>query len=348
MANVVPPVRILSKDEICSLISNEDALDAVEVAYVSLANDPERTGKNCYGPANGMINFGDPRKEFHIKGAGNQGNGVFVIKMASAFYDNPTKYDGLPSGNGMVLVFDADKGFPVAVLQDGGHLTDLRTGAAAAVMAAKLQLPGPLPIDIGIIGNGIMANLVIDMYIALIGHNKYPARKVSTIRIWARNSAKAAQFAQDVLSKYKHINVSVEASANEVAAKSECIFTCTASREPLLTQKLRQGSVVVALGSDQPGKRELGDEIINDENTFFVCDDIHHCFEAGESEFLSDEKKKSKNEGRMCYSGEALEGLDKIREKEWAFVCDHTGVGTQDAAIADKLWQKVCAAEGKN
>lgn len=42
---------------------------------------------------------------------------MFVIKMASAFYDNPSKFDGLASGNGIVLVFSAETGYPVAVLQ---------------------------------------------------------------------------------------------------------------------------------------------------------------------------------------------------------------------------------------
>ena len=342
-----PGIKVLSKEEICGLISNADALDAVEVAYVSLANDPERTGKSCYGPANGMINFGDARKEFHIKGAGNQGNAVFVIKMASAFYDNPEKFN-MPSGNGMVLVFCAERGVPLAVLQDGGHLTDLRTGAAAAVMAAKLQVKSPEKVNLGVVGAGIMSHLVIDMYFGLIGHAKYPAREVQNIIIWARNAAKAEAFAVEVAQKYgAQINVIVETTPDDVAAKSEVLFTCTPSREPLLTQKLRPGTVCVALGSDQPGKRELGDAILNGDNVFIVCDDIHHCFEAGESEFLPAERKASRS--RMCHSGDVFQTPDfRDGNNERVYICDHTGVGTQDAAIADKLWQRVCASEGKN
>ena len=71
------------------------------------------------------------RGEFHIKTAHIEGVPYIGVKIASGFYDNPAK--GLPSGSGLIALFDADTGLPAALLLDNGFLTDVRTGAAGAV-----------------------------------------------------------------------------------------------------------------------------------------------------------------------------------------------------------------------
>ena len=129
-------------------------------------------------------------------------------------------------------------------------------------------------------------------------------------------------------------------SANEVANNASVIFTATASREPLITTKLQPGAVLVALGSDQPGKRELGEEVTNDAT--IICDDVPHAREAGETEFLSEEKFNSNVAG---YCGDVFLGNVSRRDDSQSFVVDLCGVGTQDASIGDTLWQKIKASK---
>src|SRR5262249_61684520 len=85
-----------------------------------------------------VINLDVPkhRGEFHVKTAHIDGVPHIAVKIASGFYDNPSK--GLPSGSGLMAVFDATTGLPVALLLDNGFLTDIRTGAAGAIAAEAL------------------------------------------------------------------------------------------------------------------------------------------------------------------------------------------------------------------
>src|SRR5256712_6137381 len=115
-------VLLLSEREIRDLIGPAEALPAVRDAFVRMARG------EAILP--GVIHLDIPKSgaEAHVKGAHLQGSGSFTIKVASGSYANPDR--GLPTGSGIVLVFDATTGFPQAVLFDNGYLTDLRTGAA--------------------------------------------------------------------------------------------------------------------------------------------------------------------------------------------------------------------------
>src|SRR2546426_6886509 len=123
-------VLLLSEREIRDLIGPAEALPAVRDAFVRMARG------EAILP--GVIHLDIPKSgaEAHVKGAHLQGSRSFTIKVASGSYANPGR--GLPTGSGIVLVFDATTGFPQAVLFDNGYLTDLRTGAAGALAAGLL------------------------------------------------------------------------------------------------------------------------------------------------------------------------------------------------------------------
>src|SRR5207237_7346384 len=93
------------------------------------------------------------RGEFHVKTAFIEGVPHVAVKIASGFFDNPAK--GLPSGSGLMAVFDASTGMPAAMLLDNGFLTDIRTGAAGAI-AADVLAPENIA-SVGILGSGIQA-----------------------------------------------------------------------------------------------------------------------------------------------------------------------------------------------
>ena len=60
----------------------------------------------------------------------------FAIKVSPGFFDNPKI--GLPSLNGLMILFSAKTGLVEALLLDNGYLTDVRTAAAGAVAARHL------------------------------------------------------------------------------------------------------------------------------------------------------------------------------------------------------------------
>ncbi len=111
-------------------------------------------------PPVGYMNFGQDVGETHIKYGWIEGDEIFVVKVASAFYQNPVKHD-LASVQGIILVFDAVTGQPRAILQDEGSLTNIRTAMAGHIVA-KYIAPKKIT-AIGVLGTGVQARLQAEL-----------------------------------------------------------------------------------------------------------------------------------------------------------------------------------------
>src|SRR5687768_7578098 len=127
-----------------------------------------------------VINLDIPgaRGEFHVKTAHIEGVPHVAAKVASGFYDNPAK--GLPSGSGLMAVFDAATGLPVALLFDNGFLTDVRTGAAGA-LAAAYPARGTLRAA-GVLGAGVQRRPPV-LFLCVV-------RGFERILVWSANRAR--------------------------------------------------------------------------------------------------------------------------------------------------------------
>lgn len=299
------------------------ALDAVESAFRALGEDrvtqPPPMGLDIE-PVGG---------EVHVKSAYLSGAPVFAVKIASGFYANGER--GLPSGSGLMMVFDATTGFPLALLLDNGYLTDLRTAAAGA-LATRLLTNEPLG-KVAIIGSGLQA--------------RYQSRAIAGVRswrklvVWGRNQERAQQCAQELKSELNR-PVELSESAEAAVRDADLIVTVTASREPIIQDGwMASGATLIAVGSDGPEKQEVAprvlqraDKVIADRTAQCVqLGEIHHAITAGV--FTSHHIH-----GEL---GQLVTGAVTCREGHERIVCDLTGVGAQDAAIAEAAWRATCA-----
>ncbi len=138
---------ILSRSRIEALVDLDSALAAVEAAYITASD-----GRATLPPV-GYLAFPDKDGDCHIKYGHIAGDPVFVVKVATGFYGNPSI--GLPTSNGVILAFSAQTGVLEAVLLDGGFLTDLRTGLGGAIATRALCRPDAR--RVAIVGTGIQA-----------------------------------------------------------------------------------------------------------------------------------------------------------------------------------------------
>src|SRR3989442_4100529 len=312
----VMEVLLLSELEIRELIGPVEALPAVRDAFVRLA-----TGQAILP---GVIHLDVPNSgaEVHVKGAHLQGSRFFTIKVASGSYANPER--GLPVGSGIVLVFDATTGFPKAVLFDNGYLTDLRTGAAGALAADLLARP---EVDrVGIIGVGTQARHQLG---ALLG-----VRKPERVIAFGRSEAKATRFAQD-MEKLHGIQVLPAKTVEQAVRDSDVVITVTPSREPLVRAEwVSPGTHITAVGADGPDKQELdvgvlknADKVVADRlDQCVLFGEIHHAIEAG----------VLRPGDVYAELGEIAAGLKRGRTSGREItIADLTGVGVQDAAVAE-------------
>ncbi len=318
---------ILNEDEIRQAISTAEATDAIEAAFAALA----------HGRASlpGVINLSLPpttpsegtRGESHVKGAHITGARHFVIKVANSFPNNQTV--GLPTGSGLMLAFDADTGVLDAILLDNGYLTDLRTGAAGAV--ATRYLAPPTIKQAAFIGAGTQARFQFRAIAT--------ARHVSSVTVWSRNPANADRFAREVMDD-RDCGAWVAETVEEALRGSDLIVTTTPSRQPVvLTEWVQPGATIVAVGSDTPDKQELEDGLLARAD-MLIADRLSQCAEFGEIHhaLVAGLLTRADVTGEL---GDIIVGrLPGRTASDQLIVCDLTGVGVQDAAIAGQVLEK--------
>lgn len=314
--------QVVTEATLRDVVQEKEALDAVEAAFRALAE-----GRVRQPPPLGL-EIPESRGEVHVKGAHLRGEAVFAIKMASGFYENPKR--GLPTGSGLVLVFDAATGIPLGLLRDNGYLTELRTGAAGA-LATRLLAPPSLD-RVAVLGTGVQA--------------RYQIRAIAGVRrwretvAWSPNRAHVAEYCEE-MEGAMGVPFRAADSAQAAVDGADLVITVTPARKPILRADwLVQHATIVAVGSDGPQKQELAVDVLarahrvvaDHRDQSLRLGEVHHAVDAGVLE-----------PGSVDELGEVLTGQRPGREGDELIVCDLTGVGAQDAAIAGVAWKRVSA-----
>ena len=268
--------------------------------------------------------------EVDVKTAYIPGFDGFAIKVSPGFFDNPKL--GLPSLNGLMMLFSAKTGLAQALFLDNGYLTDVRTAAAGAV-AAKYLAPGTVR-TAGVIGTGVQARLQIAA--------AHLVRPFGRVLVWGRNFEKARACATDIEKLIPVEAVAVEEAARAVG-ESELVVTTTPAREPVVRAEwLHPGMHVTAMGSDQEGKNELEPKALLDAD-LYVSDRTSQCELLGELQHAVRAGLWTK--GPPSELGDVVTGKAKGRPSPGAVtICDLTGTGVQDTAIATHALEAVRAA----
>ena len=264
--------------------------------------------------------------EFHIKTAHIDDVPHVAVKVASGFYDNPAR--GLPSGSGLILLFDASTGLPAAMLLDNAFLTDIRTGAAGAVAAdvlarANIQV-------VGVLGAGIQARCQVRCLAEV--------RSFHHVVAWSRSRERLEEYCADMRREGYHTIAA--ASAEEVCSVADVLVTTTPAREPLVRAEwLRPGVHVTAVGSDSPGKQELEAACLQRAD-IVVADRMSQCASFGELRHAMDAGLLSNDVVRELGAIVAGRALGRTDDSQIT-VADLTGVGFQDTAIASYVFKEI-------
>lgn len=310
--------RIVMIEQIKSAIQPQTVIDAVEAGFALYSQ-----GRVVVPPV-GSLDFASPPGDVHIKYGYIQDDDYYVIKIASGFYDNPRQ--GLPSNNGMMLVFNQKTGESLAILLDEGYLTDLRTGAAGAVAARHLA-PDEIKC-IGVIGAGVQARMQVMLLQTIT-----PCRQV---KIWNRSDAAYDSYIADMT---QHgFNVQPVADTAELAQHCNLIITTTPSRQPLITaDAIQPGTHITAVGSDGHGKQEL-DAALLGKADIIAADSLAQCLDYGEISHGMGAGFITEND--LLELGHIISGDAAGRTSdEQITIADLTGVAIQDIQIAKMAYE---------
>lgn len=303
---------------------DKDTVDCVESAFAALA-----TGKVAMPPIL-RLDIPEHRGEVDVKTAYIPGLEGFAIKISPGFFDNPRL--GLPSLNGLMVLLSSRTGLVEALLLDNGYLTQIRTAAAGAVAARHLARAEAR--SAAIIGAGEQAWLQLEA-LRLV-------RPIEQAKLWARDSSKAADAAHD-LSVRLGIAVTSAATVEAACAGADIIVTATPALAPLVKAEwLSPGQHVTAMGSDAEHKNEIDPAIFG--RATYVADSLTQTRRLGE---LAHAIKAGTAGADQPFAelGQVISGLAVGRRNAADItLCDLTGTGVQDTAIATLAFRRAVAA----
>jgi ornithine cyclodeaminase len=316
-------VTVLTEAELRRAIALDlDLIDAIADAFSALAS-----GKVVMPPVMHM-ELAEANGEVDVKTAWVPGLPSFAIKVSPGFFDNPQQ--GLPSLSGMMMLLSAGTGRLEALHLDNGYLTDLRTAAAGAVAARHLARADAR--IAGVLGAGLQARLQIEAL--------HLVRPLERALVWARRSASAEAYA-DEMSERLGLEVTPLASAEHLVLEADVVVTTTPSRSPLIVADwLHPGLHITAMGSDAAAKNELHPAVLARADRL-VCDRRSQSAALGELRHAPGQGA----ELAVDELGEITSGARPGRQSaDQITVCDLTGTGVQDTAIALLAYRKAIAA----
>ena len=308
--------QIFKLPQILKTLDQLDLIKSMSDAFVNVSK------KDVLLPPIGEMLFPKSNGELHIKYGAIDNDQDFVVKLATGFFDNPSK--GLPPFSGCMLVFSQTTGILKAVLLEEGELTNHRTAAAGA-LAAKLLAPKEIK-KIGIVGAGVQARLQASYL-----------RKVTNCRdltIWGRNSDKAEHAAKDLTEL--GFNCTVSSEISNLTQESNLIVTTTPSINPLITEgMIKPGTHITAMGSDTKEKCEISTSILALAD-IVSTDSREQAIERGEiSHAIKVGQISSK---KVVELGEIIINPTKGRQTETQItISDLSGVAAQDIMIAKEV-----------
>jgi ornithine cyclodeaminase len=311
-------MKILLRKQIEQALSITKVLEAIEQGFIAYSR-----GEVVIPPV-GSLHFDFPPGDCHIKYGYAKSGKYYVVKIASGFYDNPKQ--GLPSNNGLMLLFDKQNGNPVCALLDEGYLTDIRT-AAAGYVAAKYLAPKAVSC-VGIVGTGAQAYYQLK-FLSF-------ATECRRAMIWGRDIEKARKIARHPdLSEW---TFEIAHNLGQLTAECNLIVTTTTSSHPILfADQIRPGTHITAVGADDIGKQEIDEKIfvkadkviVDSRSQCSAFGDVSHALKSG---LIKPEK--------LVELGEALVNPSLRRTSEnQTTVCDLTGIAIQDLQIAQSVYE---------
>jgi len=310
---------ILTRREVATLLSIEECMDAVEEAF-RLYAEGQTTPP-------GVLGIHAQDGGFHIKaGLLNLGRRYFAAKTNANFPQNAKRF-GLPLIQGVIVLCDAENGYPLA-LMDSMEITIIRTGAATGVAAKYLARADASIVTICGCGNQGRISLKA---IAKV-------RTISRAYAWDLDESQAKRFADELASE---LGIEVKA-VNDLAkavGESDICVTCTPSKEYFLkSEYVSPGAFIAAVGADSDDKQEIDPRLIG--SSKLVVDLVEQCATIGE---LHHALKAGLVDKRDVHAelGEIITGKKTGRTSDdEVIIFDSTGTALQDVAAAAIVFER--------
>ena len=311
----------INKEKVASLLPMDECIAVMEKTFRSLAKG------ECLQPLRSLIWLPGKTGLLGMM-PGHAGSlGMMGIKVISVFHGN--RDAGLPSHQGVVILFDAKNGEPLMIF-DAAEITAIRTAAASAVATRLLARENSELL--AVIGSGEQAERHIEAILLV--------RKIKQVNLWSRNEKNATELVNKIAKKY-NMPGRVTKNAQEAVKNADIICTVTSSSQPVVMGDwISAGTHINAVGSCSPATRELDTTAIVKAKLFTDC--YESLFnEAGD--FLIPKKEGTVTDRHVKGElGELLMGTKKGRKNDNEITLFKSlGIAAEDIFSAYHVYQKI-------
>ena len=314
---------LLKRGEVAELLTLTECMGAVERAF--------RLHAEGQTVPPGVLGIHARAGGFHIKaGLLDMGGRTYFAAKTNANFPQNMERHGLPLIQGIIVLCDGENGYPLALL-DSMEITIIRTGAATGVAAKHLARADAQVATICGCGN----------------QGRVSLRALAQVRPLARafaydmDAAQAHRFAVELSHELGIAVAATDDLAQAVGASDICV-TCTPAEQPILRRAdVRRGTLVAAVGADNPLKQELEAALFRDNK--IVVDLLEQCAAIGDLHHALAQGIVT-TEDVYAELGEVIAGRKPGRtDDDEIIIFDSTGTALQDVAAAVIVYERALA-----
>jgi ornithine cyclodeaminase/alanine dehydrogenase-like protein (mu-crystallin family) len=313
---------LLRRSDIEGLLSLRECIGAVENIF--------RLQGEGKIPTPGVLGVKALGGGLHVKAGLLPADRNYLVGKLNANFPGNYAHFGLPTIQGVVVMFDAKNGLPLAIL-DSIDVTIKRTAAASAVAAKYLARKNSSVVTIGGCGTQGRAQLrALKLVLAL-----------SKVYAFDLSERASIDFSRE-LSHELDIDIEPVRDLPLAICNSDVCITCTTSSKFFVRKRdVRAGAFIAAVGADDAQKQEIDPALLASEKV--VADgleqscaigDVHHAIAHGLM-------RKEDVYAELC---EIVAGkkIGRAADDE-IIVFDSTGVAIEDAVAAATVYEKAVA-----
>src|SRR5580698_9043132 len=237
----------INKEKIKAFLPMHDCIAVMETMFRDLAEG------RILQPLRSLLWLPDRSGLLGMMPGYAQGPNIIGIKLITIFHANGPA--GLPSHQGIVILFEATHGTPLLLL-DAAAITAIRTAAASALATQILARKDAT--RLAVIGTGEQAVRHIEA-ISLV-------RPIDAIYCWGRNPGHTAALRNRLAARYP---IHVSASPQAAVEAADIICTVTSATQPVVEGRwLKPGAHLNVVGSCTPNNREVDSETMQRSSLF--------------------------------------------------------------------------------
>jgi alanine dehydrogenase len=314
---------LFNRSDVQELLSLTECIDAVERGFRLQGEGKIRSS--------GILSAKTHSGSLHVKTACLTGPKTYVAaKLNTNFPQNHARF-GLPTIQGVIVLYDAENGRALAVL-DSIEITIKRTAAATAVAAKYLARRNSSVATI--CGCGEQGRAQVRALSLML-----PLRKACAFDI---NPNTSLRFAAELSSELK-IDMEPARSLPGAIRSSDIVVTCTPASEFFVHKEdVAPGTFIAAVGADDSHKQEIDPALLASAKV--VGDSLEQICSIGDTHHAI-AKGLMRKESVHAELGEVVTGKKAGRTSEAEIIVfDSTGVAIEDAAAAAIVYEKALTA----